>query len=156
MFDQDAYKIPKLKKEFLVQLNDGTKTLQKITFFLNEFSRYSADTQSILEYLNDSTIFIPAIQVQHDKKEYFMIINKNEICYIIEDSVHPIHDKNQKEAIFILSSGQKISGYAYKKTPKDQSRIIDYLTTDDQFIELAQDGKNFVYLNKNYILKVIP
>jgi len=156
MFDQDAYKIPKLKKEFLVQLNDGTKTLQKITFFLNEFSRYSGAPQSILEYLNDGITFIPALQVQSDTKECFMIINKNEICYIVDNCLHPVHDKTQEEAVFLLSSGQKISGYIYKKTPKEQSRIIDYLTTDDQFIELAQDGKNFVYLNKHYILKVIP
>ena len=157
MFDKDAYKIPKLRKEFLVQLNDGSKILQNIIFFLNEFSRYSGQKQSILEYLNDkTTAFIPAMQLLADRKEHFMILNKNEICYLIDETVHPIYDPEQKEAVFLLASGHKFSAYVYQKTPKEQSRIIDFLSSDEQFIELAQDGKNFIYLNKNHILKVFP
>lgn len=38
MHNQDGYKIPKSKKEFQIQLNDGTKTL--------------------LDFLNDGNLFI--------------------------------------------------------------------------------------------------
>ena len=53
MFDKDAYKIPKVKKEFLIRLNDGTRALYKYASYLNEFSRFSGQRQSILELLND-------------------------------------------------------------------------------------------------------
>ncbi|MEI6054655.1 MAG: hypothetical protein WCR55_01240 [Lentisphaerota bacterium] len=156
MFDQDAYKIPKLKKEFQIQLNDGTKTLQKFIFFLNEYSKYSAEQQTILEFLNDEQTMVSSIQSQLGKNGIFSIINKNEICYILDDNVHPAPSATpQNEAVFVLKTGQKLNASIYQRTQAGQSRMIDYLSTPGQFVELVMDRKYFIYLNKNFILKVV-
>lgn len=156
MHDQNAYKIPKLKKEFQIQLNDGTKTLQSFTLFLNEFSKYSKEKQTLLEFLNDSNSFIPSNQMQSDKQDVFIIINKNEICYIIDHSLLPVsNDFLPKQALFLLKTGQEINASIYQKTPKEGSRVIDYLSNEEQFIELVMEGRYFIYLNKNFILKVV-
>lgn len=156
MFGHDAYKIPKLKKEYEVQLNDGSNVLQKFMFFFNEFSRYSRKHQTILELLNDDKTLITSNQLQVDEKESFVIINKKEICYIIDPSLHPAPNASlQKQFLFLLKTGQKINASIYQETPKAQSRMIDYLSEEGSFVELVMDGKHFVYLNKDFILKVI-
>lgn len=156
MFEQDTYRIPKLKKEVQVKLNDGAKTLQTFTFFFNEFSKYSKEQQTILEFLNDESVLIPANQIQSNKQEAFVIINKNEICYIFDPTIHPAPSAAmQKEFLFLLKSGESIKASIYEETPKEQSRMIDYLSNAGKFVELVMDGKSFIYLNKNFILKVI-
>ncbi len=156
MYDKDAYKIPKVKKEFQVQLNDGSKKLQTFTFFLNEFSRYSKSQQTLLEFLNDDKVLIPSIQNQPRSKEEFVILNKNEMCYIVDPTLHPAQDSlPQKQALFILLNGQTIKASIYQETPKEQSRMIDFLSMEGQFAELVMNGDSFVYLNKKFILEVI-
>jgi len=156
MYGQDAYKIPKVKREFQAQLNDGTKILQNVSFFLNEYSRYSKEQQSLLEFLNDDKVLIPSIRIQPGNKEVFIILNKNEICYVVDQTVHPAPSSlPQKQAVFLLNNGQTINASIYHETPKEQSRMIDFLSMDGQFVELVMDRRCFVYINKRFILEVI-
>jgi len=155
MYTQEDYKIPKVKKQVQVYLNDSSKYSLKFIFFLNERSRYGDSIEGIEEFLNESNQFIPSIQMMPNHTEVFTILNKNEIYYIVDDSLlYEKENETGKAASLVLNNGIKLDVSIHKKKPKDQSRILDHLSKKEQFLEFII-GSSIIYINRNCISKIV-
>ena len=155
MFTQDDYRIPKEKKQVQIYLNDSSKDAQKFVFFLNERSRYGDSMEGIEEFLNEGSQFIPSIQIMPDHTETFTILNKNEIYYVLDESL--LYENNNgtgNTASLILNNGIKLDVSILKKKPKDQCRILDHLNKKEQFLEFII-GSSIIYINRNRISKIV-
>lgn len=155
MYTQNNCKIPKIKKQVQVYLHDSNKYALKFVFFLNEISKYGNSVQGIEEFLNESNQFIPSIQIMPNHTEVFTILNKNEIYYVIDDSL--LYEKGNETgeiASLVLNNEIKLDVTVHKKKPKDQCRVLDHLNKKEQFLEFII-GSSIVYINRNCISKAI-
>lgn len=160
MFEQDAYRIPKIKKEFTVSLHDGKTGKRRFFFFLNQHSKFSLEPQRIDEYLNESYKFIPANEITPDGGESFVIINKDMISYAISsekesmDSV-PGFISSCKFSQILIRNGEILKAAVFQTTPKARSRMIDYISSEDEFAEFITPEGFILYINKKAIVEII-
>ncbi len=155
MYIQDDYKIPKERKKVQVFMSDSNQFAQKFIFFLNERSKYGSSIEGIEEFLNESDQFIPSIQIMPNDVEVFTMLNKNDIYYVVDDSLPYENDaETKKAATLILKNGTKLDVSIHKKKPKDQCRILDYMNKNGHFLEFVA-GSSIIYINTNCVSKII-
>ncbi|HXK50181.1 MAG TPA: hypothetical protein PKW56_06920 [Clostridiales bacterium] len=143
--------IPKQKKEVEIAFKDGgliKKT--NMILFLNRFSAHHTGEETVLEVLNDTSQFIPAMIMNGDQK--FAILNIDSIFYVSE--IGEVEENPDKESLCIqFITGEKINFTVHEELPGNRSRAIDFLNTDRNFLTFMKDSKK-VYVNKNKINKV--
>lgn len=144
----NQYKVPKIEKDIVVQLDGQTGSPEKYTAYLNCISRYGNCEETIEEFLKEAVDFFGVKSVESGK---FSIINHGRIVYVLETEEFE-HDVKDKLKV-VLSGGEDIEVHDYMERPDQYSRILDYLNSGDKFLSFLHEKKR-IYINREKILRV--
>lgn len=146
------YKIPKLEVAVDILIDDGTGSKQipgEYTLFLNEFSRYRKGPETVYEFLNKHKQFIP---LKETGTGDFMALNLDDVVFVREQEANVGLSDQKQVTLFFRHNLQLEAGYI-SPLPDSQSRLLDYLNQEGQFILFSQGGRK-MFVNKNLILRV--
>lgn len=146
------YKIPKIQANVDIMIHQCGKTVdtqeEEYILFLNEFSRYRKGPESVYEFLNKKKKFIPLKACITGE---FMALNIDAIYYVREKE---IFDAVPSQQISLqLENNIQLEVDHFNQLPDSQSRILDYLNQESQFI-LFRHREQKIFINKNKILRV--
>lgn len=146
------YKIPKLEVKVDILIDDGSEERplpKEYTLFLNEVSRYRKGPETVYEFLNKHKQFVP---LKESGSGDFMALNLDDVVFVRErESDDALSD--QKEVTLFFRRNLHLEAGYMSPLPDSQSRLLDYLNQESQFILFTQGGQK-MFVNKNLILKV--
>jgi hypothetical protein len=144
------YKIPKVqvKADILVHHGD-VEWPEEYMMFLNEYSRYRKGQESIYEFLNKKKKFIPLKVCSSGE---FIGLNLDDIIYVREKNKFEI--QTDLKLTLYLKNNVQIEVDHFNQLPDSQSRVLDYLNQESQFI-LFRHEECKIFINRHKIIKVI-
>lgn len=143
------YKIPKIEIHTDIAVDNGTTfDIDEYILFLNQFSRYRKGQETIYEFLNKKKEFIPAKRANSGD---LAILNHAQIVYVREKEKQKLPPHRQL-VLFLKNSVQLEVGHV-NPLPDSQSRVLDYLNQETEFILFYHDQQK-IFVNKNKIIKV--
>jgi len=146
------YKIPKIqiKVDIMVHHNVMGKESQEGEYllFLNEFSRYRKGPETVYEFLNKKKKFIPLKACGSGE---FMALNIDALIYVREKE---IFDASTSQSLTLfLENNVLLEVEHFNQLPDSQSRVLDYLNQESQFI-LFRHHEQKIFVNKHKIIRV--
>jgi len=144
------YKIPKIEAKVGVLLDEkDVPEVEEYILFLDQFSRYRKGKETIFEFLNKKkpNQFIP---LKHCRTGEFVILNLDDIVYL-EEREKTITQSHQKVDL-ILRNTTRLEVDHFNPLPDSQSRVLDYLNQEIQFI-LFYRNEHKVFINKRKIIR---
>ncbi|MCP5047383.1 MAG: hypothetical protein GY940_09450 [bacterium] len=144
------YKIPKIQvtAEILVDYRTAPE-VEEYILFLNEFSRYRKGKETIYEFLSQKKQFIP---LKDCKTGEFIAMNVDDIVYVREKEKSSPQPEQSKVTLY-LRANFILEVEHFNPLPDSQSRVLDYLNQEGQFI-LFRQGEQKIFVNKQKIIKV--
>lgn len=121
---------------------------EEYILFLSTYSPLHYGNETLEEFLNSETRFVPALQSRRDA---IAIINLDRLFYVREKD--PVHEAIQQEITVHFTDGGIIKAGIPAIQPKFKSRSTDYLNSGKTFLSLIHEGRT-IYVNRNRILKV--
>jgi hypothetical protein len=146
------YKIPKIEVKVDILIDEGDDSNpapREFTLFLNEYSRYRKGQETIFEFLNKRKQFIP---VKASSTKEFFALNLDDVLYVREQESFNAKSEQRQVMLFFRHSINLEVSYI-SPLPDSQSRLIDYLNQEGQFILFSQGDKK-VFVNKDKIVRV--
>lgn len=143
------YKIPKIEVTAEVALDNGlTLEVDDYIFYLDQFSRYRKGEETIFEYLNKKSEFIPLKKVRTGE---FTIVNMSDIAYVKEKEKISVQCQGTLKLMlkrnFIIEVGH------INPLPDSHARVLDYLNQDTAFLLFFKDDQR-ILISKNKITTV--
>jgi hypothetical protein len=145
------YKIPKIEAKVDILIDDETTSEAKeYILFLDEFSRYRKGKETLYEFLNKKKEkeFIP---LKNFNSGEFIILKLDDIVYVKEKEIYS-HQSFQEVVLSLRNNIQLEVGH-FNPLPDSQSRVLDYLNQEVQFILFYHDERK-IFVNKNKIIRV--
>jgi hypothetical protein len=149
MTDNQAIKVAKQEKKVEILFQSNQFKTEECILFLNQYSRFGSEGESLEEFLNNHERFIP-VKITNSNK--FTVINLSNVIYIMEAERARFFAK--KKIILFLDTDVRIEVGHSKDLPDHHSRILDYLNQREQFVMFLLNGKR-IYINKDKIIKSI-
>jgi hypothetical protein len=142
------FKISKIERPVEILLDLEPVQPETFTLFLNQYSRFGTREESLAEFLNSNTGFIP---VRSGKSGTPALINLQEAIYIREtESAQPMTAR--KKISLLLRNRTEMAVEHFQEMPDSRSRLLDFLNGDEQFICFLQEGTR-IYINRDKIIR---
>lgn len=145
------YIIPKIEVKVDILVDGETNPrIEEYILFLDEFSRFRKGKETIYEFLN-----------KRKEKEFIPLKNCNtgELFLMKLDNIIFVKEKERsgqqslQEIVFTLRNNIQLQVGHSNPLPDSQSRVLDYLNQEVQFIVFFHDERK-IFINKNKIIKV--
>ena len=144
------YKIPKIEAKVTVFIDDERIPEEEYIMFLDEFSRYRKGKETIYEFLNKkkSNEFVP---LKHSGTGGFVILNLDDIVYVKEEEKS--NKQSHQKVLLYLKNNTQLEVDHFNPLPDSQSRVLDYLNQEVQFILFYHENRK-IFINKSKIIRI--
>jgi len=144
----NEYKITKIEKTVQLRLESPPPFTDECQLFLNPHSRHGTGAESLEEFLNHATPFIP---VRLRRGEGLNLVNLEAIIWVHEQSPSPPMPV-LKSVHLVLKGDIELDVEHGRTLPSSHARILDYLNGPERFIAFRMNGGN-IFINKNKIIR---
>jgi len=143
-----SYKIEKIIRPVEILLDIQGNQPETFALFLNQYSRFGTGEESLAEFLNSNTGFVP---VRNAKSGAPALINLQEAIYIREtEPVQPMAAR--KKISLLLVNRTEMDVEHFQEMPDSRSRLLDFLNSDEPFICFLREGTK-IHINRNKIIR---
>ena len=145
------YQVEKQQADASIYLVDG-QTREGV-LFLSPFSSSGTGQQTVVDLLREPDPFLPFI----GSDKAFLLINKSQISHISfqphDDAPPPLGDPVEVSVTFI--NGKQLAGTIVLEVPEGKRRLIDYMNSSPDYIELDQGDAHYL-INPAVIIEIAP
>ncbi|MCK5878213.1 MAG: hypothetical protein KAH24_00430 [Holophagae bacterium] len=140
------FKVPKIPIKLQI-LREGDTDFQDCRLFLSSASRHHHGPETVSEFLNTGSDFIP---VELDGK--VRILNIKQIAVFRDVSVSV--DGGGKPILLTLKNARSFTVQLSEILPENHSRTQDYLNCEDMFLEFISENEHLI-VNKTMIVSAV-
>lgn len=142
------YKLLKIERPVKILMDADPLNPEEFVIFLNQYSRFNNRGESLEEFLNHTSGFVP-VRSGNDRTSF--LFNLNEAIYVLEkELVSSV--RVYKKINLTFRNHFELEVEHFQNLPDSHPRLLDFLNSEERFLCFLHRGLK-IYINKKKIIR---